>query len=326
MTRIAIGALGGTIAMTSDGASGPVTPTLSAHDLVAAVPELTEIGEITAVTLAQAPSPHLTMVDLLAAYHFCLTQAEMGADGIVLTHGTDTLEETAYFLDLVWDRDIPIVLTGAMRAPSAPSADGPGNLVAAARAATCAELRGMGVLVAFDDEVHLARTVAKTHATATWTFASPGWGPVARLAEEITVMMRPARRLPALPVPGPQERRIAVLESTIADDGWAIEALAQSEPDGMILSSLGVGHLSVPARDAAERAVARGIPVVFASRTGSGPTLTRTYGYPGSEPDLLSRGLIGAGYLTARKARILLHVLLAVGASDLADAFAERGR
>lgn len=325
MRKIAIGAMGGTIAMMPDETGGGVTPSLTADDLLAAVPSLTEIAEITAVTLAGAPSPHLTMADLVAAYQFCVAQAECGADGIVLTHGTDTLEETAYFLDLVWDRDIPLILTGAMRAPSEPSADGPGNLVAAVRAASCPELAGMGVLVVANDEVHLARTVAKTHATATWTFASPGWGPIARLAEDITVMMRPARRPAALPVPDPRQVKIPVLESTAADDGWAIDAVAHDNPDGIVLASLGVGHLSVPARDAAVRAVRSGLPVIFASRTGAGPTLTRAYGYAGSESDLLDLGLIGAGYLTARKARLLLHVLLCAGHTDLAAAFAEYG-
>lgn len=329
MTTIAIGALGGTIAMTPDVAGGAVKPSLNAHDLVAAVPELADIATITAETLASVASPNLVMADLLTAYEFCLAQARAGVDGIVLTHGTDTLEETAYLLDLLWDEDIPLVITGAMRSPNLPSADGPGNILAATVAAASAQLKGMGVLVVLNDEVHLARTVAKTNSTATWTFASPGWGPVARIAERhASVMLVPRTRPEALTAPGKEEIRIPIIECALSDDGWAIDALAAASPRGIVLAASGVGHISVPARDAACRALSAGIPIVFASRTGSGRTLTASYGYPGSESDLLEHGFIGAGFLSPRKARLLLHVLTAAGADreTIASEFAKRGQ
>ncbi|MDO5727848.1 MAG: asparaginase, partial [Bowdeniella nasicola] len=218
MTTIAIGALGGTIAMTPDSAGGGVKPSLDADDLVAAVPELNDIATITAKTIASVASPNLQMGDVLAAYRYCCEQAEAGVDGIVLTHGTDTLEETAYFLDLLWDYDIPIVITGAMRSPNLPSADGPGNILAAVVAAASTHLTGLGVLVVLNDEVHLARFVAKTNSTATWTFASPGWGPIARIAERrASVMLTPRERPSALPVPPPSEIRIPVIECGLSD-------------------------------------------------------------------------------------------------------------
>lgn len=327
MTTIAIGALGGTIAMTPDASGGGVKPSLDANDLVRAVPELADIATITAKTLASVASPNLQMTDVLSAYEFCREQAAAGVDGIVLTHGTDTLEETAYFLDLLWDEDTPVVITGAMRSPNLPSADGPGNILAAVVAAAAASLRGQGVLVCLNDEVHLAKTVAKTNSTATWTFASPGWGPLARIAERhASVMFAVKERPGALPAPGPAEIRIPIIECGLSDNGWVIETLSAAKPSGIVLAASGVGHLSVPARDAAERALNAGIPVVFASRTGSGRTLRSSYGYPGSESDLLARGFIPAGFLSPRKARLLLHVLSQAGADieQIAREFAQR--
>lgn len=326
--QIAIGAMGGTIAMTSAQPGSPVTPTLGADQLVAAVPQLAQLADISATTLTFTPSPHLDVAAVRAAYDFALGAKRAGADGVVLTHGTDTLEETAYLLDLWWDLDIPIVITGAMRAPALPGADGPANLQAAVVAAASAKLRNLGVLVVLNDEVHAARRVQKTDATAVHTFASPAFGPLARIVEgEVYLGAIPPARLPALPVATGELIEIPIIEMALAQSPRIVELVANDpQTSALVLAASGVGHVSEAVAEYAGAMVGQGRPVVFATRTGAGPTLTRSYGYVGAEADLLARGLIGAGFLPARKARLLLHTLLAAGASmqDIRDEFAAR--
>lgn len=326
--RIAIGAMGGTIAMTSPTPGAPVTPSLTATDLVAAVPQLADIAEIDATTLTAEPSPHLDVAAIRAADTFARSAVAAGADAVVLTHGTDTLEETAYLLDLWWDLDAPIIITGAMRAPGLPGADGPANLYAAVLAAASGQLRGHGVLVVMNDEVHAARRVQKTDATAVQTFASPAFGPLARIVEgEVYLAAVPPSRPAALPVASGSLIEIPIIEMALAQSPRIVELVANdSHTSGLVLSASGVGHVTAAVADVAGEMVAGGRPVVFATRTGAGPTLTRSYGYVGAEADLLARGLIGAGFLPARKARLLLHTLLASGAglAEIRAAFAAR--
>lgn len=325
---VALGALGGTIAMTPSDTSKAVTPQMSAADLIAAVPGLADIADIRATSLSNLASPAMTMTEVLAALRFARAAIADGARGIVLTHGTDTLEEAAFLLDLLWDQPEPLVITGAMRSPSQPSADGPANLIAAIRAAISPDLRGCGVLVAFNDEIHLARAVTKSHSTSLSTFRSPDWGPIARVAEgHVTVMLNPAKRLDPLPVPPPSDVSIPIVEVGLAEGGSYLPALAATGIDALIVAASGVGHMSPAAADHCEDLVAGGLPVIFATKTGAGRTLEGTYGYPGSETDLLSRGLIGAGSLSPRKARLLTHVLVRAGRSrdQMRGEFLRRG-
>lgn len=325
---IAVGALGGTIAMTPARPGEPVAPGLSAADLVAAVPELELVAEIRASTIRNVASPAIVVDDVLAALAFARQSVDDGATGVVLTHGTDTLEETAYFLDLVWDRAEPIVVTGAMRSPNLPGADGPANLLAATVTAADPTARGLGVLTVLDDTVNLARLVSKTNSTGVWTFQSPGWGPVGRVNEQrLRMMLKPVRSFDPLPVPDAGDINMPLVEAPWADDGAWVGPLAASSPRGIVIKGSGVGHLSVPAADALEAVIADGVPVVIATRASSGTTLERTYGYPGSEADLLERGFIMGGYLSGRKCRILLHVLVAAGADHtrIEEEFAVRG-
>lgn len=328
LPQISVGALGGTIAMSSQSASTPVNPQLGAEDLIAAVPDLQDVARISARTINNVASPAITMSDILAALRYAEEAVDAGAAGVVLTHGTDTLEETAFLLDLMWGREEPIVLTGAMRSPNLLSSDGPANLMSAVITAASPDARGLGVLVVLDDTVHAARSVAKTDATALSTFQSPGWGPLGRIFErELHLQFRPARREAAQPAPADEPVRIPIVESAVAEDGEWVAALAQMNPRAIVASGPGVGHLAVPAADALEKVLEEGTPVIVASRTGAGRTLTHTYGYPGSEADLLERGFLLAGSLTARKARLLAHVLLAAGADSeqLREGFARFG-
>lgn len=326
---VAVGALGGTIAMTPSEPGKPVAPGLSAEQLIEAVPELREIAEVRAESIRNLPSPSIMVEHVRAALDFARASVDAGAAGVILTHGTDTLEETAYLLDLVWDREEPLVVTGAMRSPTQPGADGAANLLASVVTACSADARGLGVVTVLDGTVHLARLVTKSDSTAVSTFQSLGWGPVGRVEEgELRLMMRPARMFDPLPVPAAGPIRIPIVESPFADDGEWVSAIASMAPRALVIDGSGAGHVSEEARNAIVRLREDGMIVVVATRTGSGTTLERTYGYPGSEVDLLEQGVLMAGYLSARKARLLVHVLLEAGYEPdaIRDELTRRGR
>jgi L-asparaginase len=311
---VAVASLGGTITMTPAVTGAAVTPSLRAADLVSAVPGLDEVAELTATTLRTEPGAWLTPVDVLAVGEWARSQAaDGGVDGVVVVQGTDTIEETAYLLGLHWDRPEPLVVTGAMRAPSAAGADGPANLLAAAVVAGSADSRDRGALVVLNDDVHAAVRVRKTDAIAMHAFSSAPFGPVGRVHERrVTFADRPAR-WPALPAPlAGRAPRVALLETALGDRGELLRLVADAGYDGVVLGGFGAGHVSAALAEVVGE-VAPHCPVVLASRTGGGPVLTGTYGFVGSEQDLLARGVVPAGWLDARKARLLLWALLAAG-------------
>jgi L-asparaginase len=306
--RVAVFSLGGTIAMTPQ-PQGGVVPALSAADLVAAVPGLADLPiEVEVHDFRRLPGASLGFADLLALAAEIDRQVRGGVGGVVVTQGTDTIEETAYLLDLLSAGDAPVVVTGAMRAASAAGADGPANLLAALRVAAAHEARGLGCLVVFADEIHAARTVRKAHATSITAFTSHP-GPVGYLVEDrVHVALRPTRSL-RIPAPNPDRYpTTAVVPAVLGDDGTVLRLVA-ARADGLVIAAFGAGHVPVCWVPILEESCHR-IPVVLASRTGSGSVLANTYGFPGSESDLLARGLISAGSLNAYKARILLHLLL----------------
>ncbi|GGJ96016.1 L-asparaginase [Pilimelia anulata] len=304
--------LGGTIAMTPGGAGG-VVPTLTAGDLAAAVPGLAGTGvDLRVHTFRGLPGASLGFADLTALAALVADRTAGGdVDGVVVTQGTDTIEETAYLLALLHAGPAPVVVTGAMRHPGLAGADGPANLLAAVRVAAAPAARGLGVLVVFGDEVHDARRVRKTHATGPGTFRSPDTGPLGHVVEG-------AVRLLARPAPGPtvppaalrRAPRVGLYTATLDDDGALLAGAGAL--DGLVVAGFGAGH--VPERLVGRLADLAGrIPVVLASRTGSGPVLADTYGFAGSERDLRGRGLVGAGFLDPYKARVLLWAVLAAG-------------
>ncbi|MFC6086551.1 asparaginase [Sphaerisporangium aureirubrum] len=308
--RVAVFSLGGTIAMTPGG-DGGVVPKLTAGELVGAVAGIGGV-ELEAYDFRRLPGASLSFGDLIELSGRIRQVVRDGVDGVVVTQGTDTIEETAYLLDLLWDGDAPVVVTGAMRNPAMAGADGPANLLGAIRVAASGGARGLGCLVVFGDQVHAARWVRKTHTSSPAAFVSPNHGPVGHVIEgRVSIPLRMARGPVLVPEPG-REVRVGLVTVAFGDDGETLRALA-GRVDGLVVAAFGVGHVPqamVPAL--AERASA--IPVVLASRTGGGPVHEVTYGYAGSERDLLSHGLIPAGYLDPLKARVLLHLLLASGA------------
>lgn len=313
--RLAIASLGGTITMTtSDGTRG-VAPSLTAADLLDAVPSLADTADLRAQTLIKVPGASLGFTDVLAALEWARDAVDEGAAGVVLVQGTDTVEETAYLLDLHWDRAEPLVVTGAMRSPHQPGADGPGNLRAAALVAIAPSSRELGVLVVMNDDVHAAARVRKCDATALHAFSSAPFGPLGRVHERrVTYANRPRRR-PGLPRPAVGcVPRVALLETCLGDNGELLRLTSDAGYDGVVISAFGAGHVSAGMAEAVADAVKRG-PVLLASRTGAGTVLSNTYGFIGSEQDLIARGAIPAGWLDGRKARILLWSLLATGST-----------
>jgi L-asparaginase len=312
--RVAVGSLGGTITMTAPAEGGGVRPELDAADLLRSVPELGAVAEIGATTLQTVPGAWLRPTELVAAADWAAGQVAAGAGGVVLVQGTDTIEETVYLLDLYWDRPEPLVVTGAMRSPSAPGADGPANLLAAVRVAADPSARDRGALVVLADEVHAAARVRKTDSIALQAFTSGSFGPVGRVHEGTVTFAGRTTRRPALPRPVEgRDPRVALLETHLGDRGELLELVTDAGWDGVFLAGFGAGHLSAAAAEVVDAAVRR-CPVVLATRTGGGPVLAGTYGFVGSEQDLIGRGVLPAGWLDARKARLLLWVLLAAGA------------
>jgi L-asparaginase len=329
-------ALGGTIATRPD-VSGAMQMGLGAEDLVAAVPPLARLADITAETISKVGS-HSLGFDQIHALADRIRRLEV--DGVVVTQGTDTLEETGFLLDLLLDLDLPVVVTAAMRNPALTSPDGPGNLLAAVRVACDpwmrAHARALGVVAVMLDEVHAAADVLKVHPTRLNAFASTQTGPLAALVEDRVVPLGlPVRdaivaaraRLGA--VAGGSAAPVALLWMALDEAGGLIEAMLAA-PDhlgyrGAVLAAMGGGH--VPER-LADRvtSLAAAVPTVVSPRAGGGPMLRQTYGGPGAEIALRKAGLIWGGRLNPLKARALLETCLRcrlerAAVSEVFDAF-----
>jgi L-asparaginase len=316
--HVALFSTGGTIAFVPG--SGDIEASFSAP-----AAELLGSGtgpEVRQIAFRRLPSADLTVADVLELAAAIEAAAAEGAAGAVVSQGTDTLEETAYLLDLLVGSDIPVVVTGAMRNASTPGADGPANLDAAVRVAASPLALGLGVLVVFGDELHLARFVRKTHSSRPAAFTSSGVGPVGWVSEgRVRIPLVPRRRTPRIELPdGAQIPAVALLraglDSAPGSYSWPVETGCA----GAVVEVFGAGHLSSGSMSEIGELSAR-MPVVFCSRTGTGETFTGSGAtYSGSESDLLDRGLIPAGALDGPKARLHLALLLAIGADRAAIA------
>lgn len=311
--RVDLFALGGTIASLDTRGRGGVTPTLQADTLISAVPGLEDVAIVRPHQFSMVPSSEIRLEALPDLVARMQQAVGAGAAGIVVTQGTDSIEEVAFGLDLLWGGDVPVVVTGAMRSPDRPGADGAANLLAAVRVAASPAAWGSGVSVVLDDTVHAARWVRKVHTSRPSAFSSEPAGPVGWVSEDRVRLRAPLRRLPTplTLLPGDQPLPdVALVRIGLGDTGRLLESITDAGFAGVVIEGLGGGHVPVAAIDAVQRLHDR-MPVLLSSRTGGGEVLRRTYDYPGSEMDLIGRGLLATGTLDGLKARILLILALA---------------
>ncbi|MCX7839725.1 MAG: asparaginase [Anaerolineae bacterium] len=311
MKRIIILTTGGTIAMTHTDTAGGAVPMLDGADFLQAIPP--DLADVRVEEFCNLPSAHFTLDHLWnLARRVAALVARDDVDGVVITHGTDTLEESAYLCDLTIDTRKPIVFTGAMRVASDAGYDGIANLIAAIRVAACDDARNKGVLVVFNDEIHAARDVTKTHTTALETFLSPEWGPLGRVyADRIIFARQPTSRefIPTTRL----EPNVHLLKIAVGMSEGLLEYLVDVVgARGVVLETLGGGRVPPWWLPTIERAIKNGTTIVITSRAGAGRTVDR-YGYAGAYRDLARLGCRFADGLNGPKARVRLMVTLGAG-------------
>lgn len=310
--KILLVSLGGTITMTS-GAGLGIVPTLTGADLVRAVPALADVAEIEAVSPFRLPGPSLTLANLREVARLLNERLAGDVAGAIVVQGTDTIEETAFVLDLLVDSDKPVVVTGAMRGAEAPGADGPANLLASAIVAGSQAARRLGALVVLNDIIHAARFVQKASTFLPSTFTSFTGGPLGCVIERtVRIDVRVERRAVIKNGCEGDDPPVALLTAALGDDGRLLPGLEKLGYRGLVVEAMGVGHVP-SAMVPGLTDLAKIFPVVLSSRVTFGPVFSNTYGFPGSEIDLLGRGLVVAGSLGGLKARLLLSLLLGVG-------------
>lgn len=309
--KICILTTGGTItgkAARSDALTGYRAGALGADELLAAVPEIADVCAIESEEVAAIDSKDMT--DAVWLHLAARIKAVLAADaaGVVVTHGTDTLEETAYFLHLVVKSEKPVVLTGAMRPATALSADGPLNLLDAVRLAASPEAHGQGALVVLNGEIHSARDVQKVHTTAVQAFVSPDVGALGRMEDGTPhfrrrVLTRHTREsefdlagVTALPY-------VPILYGHAGADVRLARAAIESGAAGIVHAGTGNGSIHEALLATLAAAAGKGIGVVRASRTGAGAVLFAESAYADA-------GFIDADTLPPAKARILLALAL----------------
>lgn len=321
--RIFVVSLGGTITMTK-GAGAGITPTLTGADIIKAVPALRDITEIETLSLFGLPGASLTQSHLVTVANTIKRKFAEGADGAVVIQGTDTIEDTAFTLDILVGDDRPVVVTGAMRGAESPGADGPANILSAIIAAGSPALRGLGTTVVLNDQIHAACLVQKSNTALPSAFASPSAGPIGLIAEGAArIFLRPSRaRLSLDLADDAATSAVALVSLGLGEDGRILNVLPSLGYAGAVIEGMGAGHIPSAAVQSASE-LATHLPVVLSTRVRSGPLFTQTYGFPGSEIDMIKHGLIPSGSIGASKARLLLSLLLSAKRSraDISDAF-----
>ena len=308
--RITIISTGGTIAMGIDAQTGGAVPLLSAEDLLENMPSLGGIARLDVVNFCNKPGPHLLLNDILELSKVTHALFEQNkATGVVITHGTDTLEETAYALDLLVPDDNPVIVTGAMRNASQLSPDGPANLFNSILTAATDDSQSRGTMVVFNSEVHLAREVTKASATQLNAFRSPLFGPIGIIYGKRVEFVRargPRESIPAKRI----SAQVELIKFTLDMSNFLLEAIKDSPVDGVVIEGAGVGHVSKTVADGIRDLVNVGKPVVLTSRCYEGLVLEDSYAFVGSEKNLRELGVIIAPGLTGPKARIKLVLAL----------------
>lgn len=307
--KVVVIGTGGTIASRYDPAQGRVVFTQRAEDLIAMLPEITDVADVEVENLATVPSFDFSIdFAFRMATHLNETLARSDVSGALVTHGTDTMEETCFLADLLVGSDKPAVFTGAQRSHDDPHPDGPRNIVGSICTAASPEARGLGALICFNDQIHAARDVTKVHSSAVETFQSYDHGALGQVdGKHVFIYRRPVlRRTFAV---ARLEERVDLIRLSLGFDARLVHASIDSGIKGLVIEAFGRGNGPTPLTGAIRRAVDAGIPVVVTSRCPAG-RVAPIYGGGAGGRDLKDAGAIFAGDLKGPKARILLMVLL----------------
>lgn len=314
LPRVVVLATGGTIASRFDPAKGGIVTALTGADLVQAVPDLGKVARVEVEQFSNISSANMTPeVWRKLAARVNAVLADDTVAGVVVTHGTDTLEETAFFLDLAVTSSKPTVVVGSQRPASASDSDGPGNLLNAVRVAVSPEAVGKGVLVVMNGQINAARDVTKTSTTDVGTFRTLDFGALG-VADNLAVRFyRAPTRRQTIPL-REQDRlgRVEIVSDYAGAEGRLIKLLLHDGagvPEGLVIAGMGLGHVSEKTYDAIKEARDRGIPLVISTRVYTGRVLP-LYANKGGGVTLQQIGCVLADNLSPQKARILLMMAL----------------
>jgi len=309
--RVAIYFTGGTISMKYDPHIGAAVPILSGEEIVASVPELSSIADYEIIDFGRYPGPHMTpqrMMELSDLVRQELARTDI--DGVAITHGTDTLEETAYLLDLTVDNQKPVAVTGAMRNSSETGWDGPANLMAAVRVAASSEARGLGTMVVMNETILAAADVSKTATESFDAFESPDFGPIGVIDKGRVIIRRmPLNR--SFVNTSQIMDRVFLIKVASGSDSTLIEACLGAGARGLVIEAMGRGNVPPGCVTGITTAISTGVPVIMVSRCQRG-RLYDSYGYPGGGKQLKILGVISGGFLNGQKARIKLALALSL--------------
>lgn len=303
---------GGTIASTLDREWGGVVPSLSGGEILSRIPGIQETADLVVHEYGRFPGPHVTPLRMLELAEIVRGYVnDESVDGLVLTHGTDTLEETAYFLDCTVATYKPVVVIGAMRNSSEPDWDGPRNVRDAVSLASNQASKGLGVLICLGGSVTAASEASKTDTQDLSTFTSFDFGPIGRITNGHLIIHRsPLHRASYSPVTLPEF--VPLLKSYAGMDRTLIDACIERGAQGIVIEAFGVGNVTPDVFYSLKSAVSVGLPVVLVSRCPVG-RIEHVYAYEGAGRHLHEAGIIFADFLNGQKARIKLICMLGAG-------------
>ena len=309
--KIAIIFTGGTISMTVNKDTNAATPSLSSGDIIQLVKHIQDFADVELIDFSAIPGPHMTPAKMMELKKVVAMQcARPDIFGVVVTHGTDNLEETAYLLDLTLDTDKPVVITGSMRNASELGYDGPSNLASAILTAMNEASKSRGVLVVLNDEINAAREVTKTHTMSLDTFKSMEFGPLGIVDSNNVIYYREQTFGKNLILVDNLIEDVELIKVASGMTSRMIDFLVTSDVKGIVIEAMGRGNVPPALMAGIKNAIAHKIPVVLVSRNPLGRIMP-SYGYPGGGLDLANAGVIMARNLNGQKARIALMLSLA---------------
>ena len=304
---------GGTISMRRDEGEGGAVPSLAAEEMLGAAHGVEAVADVAAEQWGRFPGPHMTVARQWALRGRI---AELAADpavaGVVVTHGTDTLEETAYLVARSVDTPKPVVFTGAMRAASDLGYDGPQNLLDAVRVAVAAESRAHGVVVVMGGGIFAALEDTKAHTHQLDAFEAPGLGPLGSIDEDHVLYRRRLVNVPPVIAPAAPAEPVDIVTTWAGADARLLDASRESGARGVVVAAMGRGNVPPEVVPGIARWVEAGRPVVITSRVGRG-RVGQTYAYPGGGRKLYELGALFAGARRAAQARVDLMLALGAG-------------